>query len=391
MTDDCHQRVFGLDLMRAVAVLLVVFGHMLQHSHPPDCLKYFGRLGVLGVEIFFVLSGFLIGGIIIDLIKKNRFETLRDLLGFWSRRWLRTLPLYYLFFFIYLSYDWTGPSRLRDHLEFLVFLQNFAWRGPDFFLLSWSLTIEEYFYLLFPLLFLFIHRRWRDPVRSMAATIGIFVIVPFLIKLFRAPYPDWDAFNFQLRMVTIARLDSLMYGVCAVFIKNFFPAVWMSIQRFTRQSAMFGVGISLYIYAGVPGLETSYIIQTLFFPVISLAVALMLPTFDGMRDKRTGLWKRLVTHISTVSYSVYLGHILVLTLVNNALGKLPGGMSQIYAYPTRLYPIYLVFILLLTPMTYYAWERPFLKLRDRQRASRKSSEVEWPVAHAQLASQSRPV
>lgn len=380
---NTEKRVYGLDIMRALAVLLVVFGHMLQHSKPPDWLAHFGRLGISGVEIFFVLSGFLIGGIIIDLIKKGKFQTASDLLRFWSRRWLRTLPLYYLFFFIYLRFDWTGPSQLSEHLDYLFFFQNFAWRAPDFFLLSWSLTIEEYFYLLFPFVFFLLHKATRNPVSSLKVAIGIFLLGPLALKLICTPYHGWDDFNFHLRMVTVMRLDSLMYGVAAVFIKNYYPTLWSAVKKWTALWVVLAAAASYYIYANIPGLTGqpySRLIQTFLFPALSLSIALLLPAFDSIRHSRHLYVKDFITYISTVSYSLYLGHILVITLVSNALILTPYGQQAIEAHPERLYPIYLAFIMLLAPVTYYGWELPFMKLRDQKKRVTAPSSLDLDLA-----------
>ena len=88
-----HGRVYGLDVFRAFAILFVLIGHSFEHSKIPPQLQVFGRLGILGVELFFVLSGFLIGSIIMRLIDKNSFQNFSDIVIFWKRRWLRTLPL----------------------------------------------------------------------------------------------------------------------------------------------------------------------------------------------------------------------------------------------------------------------------------------------------------
>ena len=364
-SNDRSSRVLGLDVMRTVAVGLVVVGHILQHGHPPDWLGHVGRLGIMGVDIFFVLSGFLIGGIVLSLVRKNRFSTWADLRKFWVRRWMRTLPLYYLFFFIYLRYDWTGPSRLQDRLQFLVFMQNFAWPAPDFYLLSWSLTIEEFFYLLFPLLLFFLLRRSGQARSSTQAALLVFLVVPLLIKFCRAPYADWDGFNYNLRMVTITRLDSLMYGVGAVFIKHTYPEVWSALRRATRWSWILLALMATYLYVNLPYLAGSRLIQTFVFPLMSFSIALMLPVLDDWKGTRGSLWReRIVTYVSTISYSIYLGHILVLTLLDDYFQAAPGAFDHLYTKPVLLYPIDVLLIGLFTPLTYHFWERPFMMLRD---------------------------
>lgn len=146
--------IFGLDILRAIAILFVLFGHSFQHSVLPLWIKHFGAFGSIGVEIFFILSGFLIGGIILKLLDKDKFHSYFDITDFWKRRWMRTLPMYIITLLAFLRFDYHGSHSLTYHPEYWLFLQNFAWPIPDdFFTLSWSLTIEEHFYLWFPIVF----------------------------------------------------------------------------------------------------------------------------------------------------------------------------------------------------------------------------------------------
>ncbi len=147
-------RVYGLDVFRSFAILFVLIGHSLEHSRISSQIQTFGHLGILGVELFFVLSGFLIGSMIMRLIDNRRFHSLVDISIFWKRRWLRTLPLYFVALLAFLRFDYHGRHELLEYPAYFVFMQNFAYRMPDFFELSWSLAIEEHFYLLFPIVFL---------------------------------------------------------------------------------------------------------------------------------------------------------------------------------------------------------------------------------------------
>lgn len=110
-----QKRIDGPDLFRFFAILRVLFGHMSEHFLPPPWLRIWSNhWGSLGVELCFVPSGYLIGGIIIRPIRAGKFKTSRDLLHFWLGRWLRTLLLYYLFPCLYLRLEWRGPfSPLR--------------------------------------------------------------------------------------------------------------------------------------------------------------------------------------------------------------------------------------------------------------------------------------
>ena len=97
-----ERRAFGPDLIRATAITLVLVAHTFpgkQFSIVSWGRVYFGHLGV---ELFFLLSGYLIGGILLKELFSHRLETPGDLFRFWKRRWFRTLPNYYLFLLIFL-------------------------------------------------------------------------------------------------------------------------------------------------------------------------------------------------------------------------------------------------------------------------------------------------
>lgn len=227
------QRVFGLDVMRALAVLLVLAGHSVAHFEPPSWLRwFFGAQGTLGVEVFFVLSGYLIGGIIIKLAANGKLHDAYGLLDFWSRRWARTLPLYAAFLLIYMRFDYLGVKPLREIFPFFTFMQNFPWPMIPFFQHSWSLAIEEWFYILFPLCFMLLagnERAYRIP---LLATCIAFISFPMLLRMYLARQIDnYDDFNNQIRMVVLCRLDAIFFGVLMALIKIEWPVLFGRVRR----------------------------------------------------------------------------------------------------------------------------------------------------------------
>lgn len=155
--ENVNKRIFGLDLVRCIAILLVLIAHSDFFFGPvfKDTLidKALGRLvyypfGFYGVEIFFVLSGFLIGRIII----KEIFEqgNWRNLLNFYIRRWFRTLPLYYLVMLVIFLY----PTGAEFSWTNLLFLQNFNSEDLGYYPVTWSLSVEEWFYFTIPMVML---------------------------------------------------------------------------------------------------------------------------------------------------------------------------------------------------------------------------------------------
>ena len=148
--EQSPNRVFGLDLLRFVAIFMVLLGHSLILA--PKTLKPFVYKFLFdGVAIFFVLSGFLIGGILIKQLNKEK-PSLYGLVDFWKRRWMRTLPAYLIILIFLLIYTaFFIPKNLpEDWFRFFFFTQNlFAYR-PSFFAEAWSLSIEEQFYIIWP-------------------------------------------------------------------------------------------------------------------------------------------------------------------------------------------------------------------------------------------------
>ncbi|MFZ1664872.1 MAG: acyltransferase, partial [Flavobacteriales bacterium] len=207
-------RIFGLDILRALAIMFVVIGH--GSYLLPNKLRTISDFFVFdGVSIFFVLSGFLIGGILIKLIDKNGFN-FSILKTFWIRRWYRTLPNYFLILIalcvIHLLFD--NDFTLRSVNRYFLFSQNIFREHPSwFFPEAWSLAVEEWFYLIFPILIFFTFPFKRSYKKSLlyVALIVIFFITAF--RFYRFSNVDIDGINdwdLIFRKQVITRLDSLM-------------------------------------------------------------------------------------------------------------------------------------------------------------------------------------
>ena len=152
------EKIFGLDLLRCLAICAVLFAHtfyLLPFSIQAESIVL-RCFGFIGVEIFFVLSGYLVGKILINLFSNNPVN-FRTTFYFWIRRWFRTLPNYYvalmasagLFYFSHKFFVFSEPSNLL----YFIFSQNLFTSHPGFFQNAWSLSVEEWFYLLLPLPF----------------------------------------------------------------------------------------------------------------------------------------------------------------------------------------------------------------------------------------------
>lgn len=360
-TNDSHtqtNRVYGLDVFRAFAILFVLIGHSLAHSKVFPEIQALSRLGILGVELFFVLSGFLIGSIIMRLIDDKRFHSLTDIVTFYKRRWLRTLPLYFV---ALLAFIRVSQYDLLEYPTYFVFMQNFAYRIPEFFELSWSLAIEEHFYLWFPLAFLVWEKITKRAHLAIILTAITFIIIAYIFRLSHPLYSDWNEYNRTIRMTVLARIDAIMFGVLIAAIKQYWSLGFDWIKRATPFTATAFILLSAWWFAGIPHLMESRILQINLFTAQAILCALLLPWFDGLYS--TGHRGGFFVITSKLSYSLYLVHILVIIAVNKTLNYLE-IYSQVYENPLILYPIYFSLFYLVSWVTYNLIEKPFLQLRD---------------------------
>jgi peptidoglycan/LPS O-acetylase OafA/YrhL len=354
----------GLDWLRAGAILLVLMGHWFEHGQASDLLRrWLGWGGVPGVELFFVLSGFLIGGILMRLVEQEHFNSPGDLLHFWARRWLRTVPLYLFFLLAWLRMDWRGPFSPADYPQYFVFLQNFLAPTPQFFELSWSLAVEEWFYLLYPLALLggaACGLRARHAV--MVATVG-FVIVPMLLRLLLIHPDQVTDLAAATRIPVIFRLDSLMYGVGVAIVMRRAPLLWSAIAKLFPIWALLFVLLQWLCITRIDMLLAHTATRTLLFSVFSILAALLIPGAVHATLPRGGIG-RFMLLTSKLSYSIYLSHILVIVVLNSWIAQWAQRSAESMPW-YYLYAAYGGATYAVAALTYHWIELPFLRWRDR--------------------------
>lgn len=360
-----HDRMFGLDVCRTMAILSVVMGHMLLHSSPHPYIASIGFVAIFGVDLFFCLSGFLIGRIL--LLESSRWpeEKERGVFRFWYRRWMRTLPLYFFFFFIELRMYWDGASSVSAQQAYLIFAQNLAWPMPNFFSLTWSLAIEEWFYFLFPLLILLSIGLGKKPRTAVLVAIIAFLLVPMALRFFLfGKEGSFDSLDPNIRHVVIFRLDSIGFGVLMAYLNQWHQALFRKIAELRWVFFALAIACMAYIKWDYFGMTETRLVVTLYFTLVALVFAGLLPFFTGLAPTRFKLLNRFVKYTSLISYSMYLGHIVAFTLGMTLFRKL-GVFDAIYPNPWLSYPIFLLLVYLLASLTYFAIEKPVLVLRDR--------------------------
>lgn len=376
-------RLPGLDLVRAVAIAWVMIYHASLFGLDSQDNWLVGR-GWMGVDLFFVLSGFLIGG---QLMRPWTRGQRPSYWRFFGRRALRTLPAYLV---VVAAYFLVPAVRDRADIQplwqFLTFTENllFDISTPKAFSHVWSLCVEEQFYLLFPAAVALIALR-PTPGRVIGALVAVLMLGmalrgylwlhlvagnPFDI----ASAPRTGRFMTAIYYPTWSRLDGLLVGVAAAALQIFRPRLW---ARLTARS-------NLLLAGGLIGMAASILLfqdqiagfwLTVFgFPLLSFSIGLVV---IAATDARSILGRYPIPGAGALAagaYSLYLTHKAVFHAAQIARPELPTTL-QGFAFALAL-----LGALGVGAALYWLVERPFLKLRDRlEGPSRSSLAVVAPV------------
>src|SRR4030095_14283780 len=208
-----RERQPGLDLLRALAIVVVViYNAGIMRVPLPGRVHVFG---LIGVYLFFVLSGYLIGGqLLAPLARDKRINLGR----FFTRRALRIMPAYFVVLAIYfLLPPWREYSEMSQPLwKFLLSVQNIALHGGTAFSHAWSLAVEDQFYLALPFILLFLFRRPRAgiiiPCLIVFGGIGLRAFLAAQNPSVCGGGVPFRAFQAWIYYPTWTRLDPLVFG-----------------------------------------------------------------------------------------------------------------------------------------------------------------------------------
>lgn len=353
-------RNHGLDTLRSIAIILVFMFHCFSFSHQL-ILGTIGRVGWAGVDLFFVLSGYLIGNQIFSaFVNQHRFS----LKTFYFRRFLRTLPNYLFVLGLYFLIPIFREQPLITPLwKFLTFTQNFN-LSLGAFSHAWSLCLEEQFYLFLPLIALFI--AYKGNIRAGWLLVGFTLLAGIILRSFL-----WFAYiqhagddKFQVYMTTIyyppfCRLDGLILGVALAMLRNFHQEIWIRMTNKSNWLMIMGlVGCFFTLYPldhlfGFVSTTFGYLLRSASFAALTLAAL----STDNLlcKTKIPGAMT-----LATWSYAIYLIHKQLIHITQLVLSHWNIGASSILTISMEILITFMGGWLLYTCI-----ETPFLKLRNK--------------------------
>jgi peptidoglycan/LPS O-acetylase OafA/YrhL len=249
------ERYHGLDTLRAIAILLVLMYHYMAFVSGMPTFGWLSTAGWIGVDLFFALSGYLVGNQVIRSINSGHGV---NLVGFYGRRILRTWPLFWLILAAYFIFpEQMGGKPPPALWRFLTFTQNFNLQPGTAFSHAWSLCIEEQFYLLLPLVVIITSKMRRPVVTSwiiLASLVGAGVAARYFMWLSYGLEADGNTSGYfpNIYYSTLCRFDEFLPGVAVALVRNCHPATWKRIAKYASTLFFAGlVSVSLIIYGAV--------------------------------------------------------------------------------------------------------------------------------------------
>jgi peptidoglycan/LPS O-acetylase OafA/YrhL len=351
-------RLFGPDLIRATAILCVLLSHTLPGATTFAAVRGIrGVLGFIGVEMFFVLSGYLIGGILLKQLFQGALDSVAGLSGFWKRRWFRTLPNYYLFLILNLALARIAEGTLPPSAwKFFWFGEALTSEHPRFFTVAWSLAVEEWFYFSFPLLLWLTMKIVKSRNLAFWITVTGFLLVPFGLRCF-VTFGNWDD---GLRKVTFFRLDAIMFGVILAFLQER-PKYWQPLRRAWPIGVAGLASLFLYWLLAREISVHSFFDRVLYFDLVSLSLMFVFPAVIVMQAPGR-MFGIPIRNISLWSYSMYLSHAWLAHFIGTVFATAGWSIHGVNAVIISL--LIWSATIAFSALLYEFYEKPLMDLRD---------------------------
>jgi peptidoglycan/LPS O-acetylase OafA/YrhL len=356
-----------LDILRGVAVLLVLGAHLLVI---PDTMPFFAgsfflawrRIGWIGVDLFFVLSGFLVSGLLFAELQRTRKIRIGRFL---IRRGFKIYPSFYVFLSIsFLTSQIIQIPPAASAQAFIgeaFFLQNYlgaVWNH------TWTLAVEEHFYLLLCLIVTVLvgaQPSAQDPFRFLPRLVAVtacFLLGLRVVISVNHPNGEWES----TLTYTHLRIDSLLFGAWLAYLYHFeHPRLVSIVMRYP--STLFALSCFAVLAPLVFPLESSRFMYSVGFTLLYIGFGgvLLLALFFPFRRRELAMtYLAPLGHIGRESYSIYLWHMMVY-LVCAQISAIDRSPASFYIHTS----LYIGFSLLIGFAAARAVEFPMLRIRDR--------------------------
>ena len=358
-------RIHGLDTLRAAAVTLVVLHHYTLFVSGAPTFGWVGTIGWAGVDLFFALSGYLIGNQIFAGLASDGGLPLGR---FYARRLLRTLPNFWVVLALYALWPaWRGGAPMPPLWQYLTFTLNIGLPPGTAFSHAWSLCIEEQFYLLLPAAALLgaalarrgVRRAWAWWALLLAVGAGMAVRAAIWHDGQQAANPLRHYYQF-IYYASWCRCDELLAGVALALLKNRMPGLWERILAHGRLLLAAGILVVGGTFAWFLHDHYGLAPTVVGYPLLGVGFALLILAALAPGSLLHRLRVPGAAHLALWSYAVYLTHRSVSALVAahmEAAGFGPGHAATIGAC--------MLASLLGGWLLYRLVEMPFMRLRER--------------------------
>lgn len=354
----------GLDTLRAAAICLGLLWHFMQiNANSPLLLSFLSTGPWGGANPLFIVSGYLLGHQILSrLVDRKNVSVIK----FYFRRALKTWPSY----LVVVGIVFMTPYFYRDSLfppfwKFFTFTQNFNLNN-SFLSHTWSLCIEEHFYLVLP--FLSLHFLRNSKVKSIAIAVVVLLLASLILRGYiwfidveSAGLEKFRNYFNRIYYPTYTRTDGLIMGVFLAYLQSYSPVFWKKLV--SQENRFFYVGVMLCSFGFLLQTHRTQLFATLaVFPLINSGYGFLLIAAITKECLLSRIKIPGASYIATLSYALYLVHRPVYHILEPWLEDLAFGVplrlliSVSLGFALSFLAAYLLFLLV---------ERPFLKLRDR--------------------------
>ncbi|WP_445453223.1 acyltransferase family protein [Flavobacterium sp. 25HG05S-40] len=354
MSNSALHRNPGLDVLRSLCLFLVVLQHsfLLTDAFFPQ-FRMLWFVSHAALDLFFTLSGFLIGGIIEKKYRESNAISLNDIFRFYKRRWYKTVPMYFLIIAICLLLSHFDIYYAKDFSwKFLVFLQNISIANFNFLPHTYSLTIEEWFYILFPLSLLGILKlKLKTNPFYLLLFLWIVMAITYRVVKHLNGVENWDS---EVRKTILTRMDATIYGVVLYFIHLNIPGL---IKKYRVLLVMLGILLYSICTLILKSNISLFYNDVIYYTIITFVISAILPFFIYFR--LPVFFEKIFTNQSLASYSIYLVHLPFVYIIFRYI-KPQTAIESLF-----LILIFIILTYILGTGFYKFIERPIMNLRDK--------------------------